>query len=100
MLHYGLPTVDSSVIAGPRVTGCPPGWSVRALVLAHTPDDRASWGGMWADRMLSSAIATQAVPQGHATSDDLRRIADGWREWVADPDGWFAVLHGELLATC
>lgn len=62
-----------------------------------TPDDRAWWGGLWADRMTTSAIARQAVADGHATADDLRAIADGWRRWAAHPDGWLAVLHGELL---
>jgi hypothetical protein len=27
----------------------------------------------------------------------LREIADGWRRWAAHPDGWCAVLHGEIL---
>jgi len=63
-----------------------------------TPEDRAWWSGMWAERMTSSAIARQAVAQGQAAEQDLRRIADGWREWGAAEDGWFTVLHGEILA--
>ena len=60
-------------------------------------DERAWWGGMWAERITESGIARQAVEQGFATEEDLRRIAEGWRTWAADPDGWFAVLHGEVL---
>lgn len=60
--------------------------------------DRQWWGGMWADRILSSAIAEQLVASGAASRDDLRRISDGWRTWAAAPDGWFVVLHGEILA--
>ncbi len=60
--------------------------------------DRQWWGGMWADRILSSAIAEQLVASGAASHDDLRRISDGWRTWAAAPDGWFVVLHGEILA--
>ena len=26
-------------------------------------------------------------------------MADAWRTWAATPDAWFAVLHGEVLAT-
>ena len=26
------------------------------------------------------------------------RIAAAWRTWASDPDAWFAVLHGEILA--
>jgi len=62
-----------------------------------TPDDRAWWGGLWADRMTDSAIARQAVAEGLATPRELRDIADGWRRWAAHSDAWFAVVHGEIL---
>jgi SAM-dependent methyltransferase len=61
-------------------------------------EERAWWGGVWAERMTDSAIARQAVAEGYATEQDLARIAEGWRSWAAAPDGWFSVLHGELLA--
>lgn len=63
-----------------------------------TPDRRAWWGGMWADRILKSAIATTALAEGFATQQDLERISAAWQEWAAAEDGWFAVLHGEVLA--
>lgn len=62
-----------------------------------TPDDRAWWGGLWADRMTDSAIARQAVGEGLATEQDLAEIARGWRRWATHPDAWYAVLHGEIL---
>jgi SAM-dependent methyltransferase len=62
-----------------------------------SPDDRAWWGGLWADRMTDSAIARQAVADGYASASALRDIADGWRRWASHPDGWFAVVHGEIL---
>jgi ubiquinone/menaquinone biosynthesis C-methylase UbiE len=62
-----------------------------------TPDARAWWSGVWSERIVSSAIARQALSGGHATEADLRRLADGWRAWGAAEDGWFAVLHGEIL---
>lgn len=61
------------------------------------PADRDWWGGMWAERMTSSALAQQLVATGLATSDDLARISDAWRTWASTPDGWFSVLHGEIL---
>lgn len=63
-----------------------------------TPEDRAWWGGLWADRITASALAEQLVSEGRATRDDLERVAAGWRTWAADPDGWLSLLHGELLA--
>jgi SAM-dependent methyltransferase len=62
-----------------------------------TREERAWWGGLWADRTVQSAYAANAVGGGHATADDLRRIADGWRAWAGHQDGWFAVVHGEIL---
>ena len=64
-----------------------------------TPETREWWGALWADRITESAIATQAVEIGAATADELRVMADAWRAWATKPDGWFAVLHGEILAT-
>jgi SAM-dependent methyltransferase len=62
-------------------------------------EDRTWWGGMWADRVVGSAFAEQAVDRGLATRADLDDISDAWRAWSASPDGWFAILHGELRAT-
>ncbi|WSG19157.1 class I SAM-dependent methyltransferase [Nonomuraea sp. NBC_01738] len=62
-----------------------------------TPEDRAWWGGMWAERILKSAMATQALTSGAATEQDLRRISDAWRAWAAAGDGWLSILHGEIL---
>ena len=64
-----------------------------------TPEDRAWWGGLWADRMTTSAIAQQAQREGRANADELASIADAWRRWANADDGWFAVLHGEVLCT-
>jgi SAM-dependent methyltransferase len=63
-----------------------------------TPEDRAWWGAMWADRITGSAIARQAQASGMADQDDLDRMAEAWRTWAASDDGWFSVLHGEVLA--
>ena len=63
-----------------------------------TPDERAWWGNLWADRMTSSAIAEQAVHDGFTTAEDLAGMADAWRTWSANPDGWFGVPHSEILA--
>ncbi len=62
-----------------------------------TPADRAWWGGLWADRLLDSAFGDQLLETGRATPTQLQEMADGWRAWAEEPDGWFAVLHSELL---
>ena len=63
-----------------------------------TEADRAWWGGMWADRILDSAMARQAIEQGLADRADLTAISAAWQAWAAHPDGWIALLHGEILA--
>lgn len=62
-----------------------------------TPDERAWWGGLWADRIVSSRLAELAVSSGRATRNELRDISAAWKAWAAHPDGWFAVPHGEIL---
>jgi SAM-dependent methyltransferase len=64
-----------------------------------TVDEREWWGGVWAERVVASRLAEQALERGLATPADLERIASGFHEWVAHPDAWFAVLHGEILCT-
>jgi hypothetical protein len=49
--------------------------------------------------MTSSPIAHQAIREGRATTDELAAMADAWRTWAAADDGWFAVLHGEVVCT-
>ncbi|WP_327680329.1 methyltransferase domain-containing protein [Kitasatospora sp. NBC_00458] len=63
-----------------------------------TPERREWWGGLWADRIVDSGIARTAVAEGYAEQAELERISAGWREWAAAGDGWFAMLHGEVLA--
>ncbi|MFI5909520.1 class I SAM-dependent methyltransferase [Dactylosporangium sp. NPDC051541] len=60
-------------------------------------EDRAWWGGMWADRVRESAMARQALASG-VPQQDLDRISSAWRTWAADGDGWLSILHGEILA--
>ncbi|MGB7161907.1 MAG: class I SAM-dependent methyltransferase, partial [Mycobacterium sp.] len=62
-----------------------------------TPEDRDWWGGMWADRIVESALARQLVDSGMATIAQLHEISSAWRNWAAAPDGWLAIPHGEIL---
>jgi len=61
------------------------------------PEDRAWWGSLWADRVSKSSLGERAVELGLASKADLESIAAGWRRWAGAPDGWFAVLHGEII---
>jgi hypothetical protein len=61
-------------------------------------DERAWWGGAWADRAVASSFAGQALEGGFASDDDLQAIRAGWQDWAVDADGFLAMPHGEILA--
>ena len=63
-----------------------------------TPEDRTWWAGLWAERSMSSDFARQAVRHGLADDVGLEHLAAAWQVWGQREDGWFAVLHGEVLA--
>lgn len=62
-----------------------------------TEDDRTWWGGLWSDRATKSTFAQQAIAHGLADAAGLERISAAWRLWSMEPDGWFAILHGEII---
>lgn len=57
------------------------------------------WGNQWADRILTSNIATAAIEYGIATQDELGTISDAWREWITAPGAFFAFTHVEVIGT-
>ncbi len=63
-----------------------------------SPEERAWWSGLWADRAVASDFAAQALEYGLADEVGLELLADAWRDWGQERDGWFAILHGEVLA--
>ncbi|MGW8884979.1 methyltransferase domain-containing protein [Streptomyces sp. NPDC055749] len=62
-----------------------------------TPESRAWWSGLWADRTTASVYAKLAVDGGHASAEQLDAIAAAWRGWGEQGDAWFMVPHGEML---
>lgn len=64
-----------------------------------TETERAWWGGLLAERVVASTFAQRSVELGIATTNELADMARGWRAWADHPDGWFAMIHGEILCT-
>lgn len=62
-----------------------------------TPATREWWGGMWADRIVESALTRQLIDSGLATRAELEEISAAWKEWTAAPDAWFSIPTGELI---
>jgi SAM-dependent methyltransferase len=62
-----------------------------------TPEDRLWWGSLWADRTAGTSYAQQAVAAGLTDPAELVQIEAALRSWAEQPDGWWVVLHGEIL---
>lgn len=69
-----------------------------SLWLFERQEDRAWWGGMWAERAVASDFAANAQRLGLADRAALERISRGWEQWAADPDAWMLLPHAEILA--
>ncbi|AUG79484.1 ubiquinone biosynthesis methyltransferase UbiE [Kitasatospora sp. MMS16-BH015] len=96
--HHGAePDAGRRLAAWARAAGCTEVTAMSSTWTFATPEQRDWWAGLWADRTVGTATARTAVAEGFATEQELAGLAEGWRRWAADPDGWFAVLHGEVL---
>jgi SAM-dependent methyltransferase len=93
----GEPDAGRRMLAWARAAGLDDVTATSTTWCFATPEDRTWWGGMWAERILKSDMARQALASGAATEDDLHRISEGWRAWTATEDGWMSLLHGEIL---
>lgn len=97
-VNGGEPDAGRRLLSWARAAGFEDVTATASTWCYATPSERAWWGGMWADRILESALARQLVDQGMATRADLQEISDAWKRWADDGDGWFLVPHGEVLA--
>jgi SAM-dependent methyltransferase len=94
----GDPDAGRSVLRYARAAGF-----TRVCASASTwcfADDvsRAWWGGLWAERVSrpESELARQLHEAG-VPVEEVEAMRTAWAEWAADPTGWFAVIHGEVV---
>lgn len=93
----GEPDAGRRLLAWAHAAGLEDARPGASVWLYATPSERAWWGGMWADRILDSALARQLVDDGLADRGRLEEISTAWRAWAASPDGWFLVPSGEVV---
>lgn len=62
-----------------------------------TPEATRWWGQSQAERVATSSFADRAFRHG-VRSEQLASIAADWRMWGDDPDAWFFLPHGEVVA--
>jgi len=53
----------------------------------------ANWGTSWAERVVHSSLAAQAVRYALATPGELEAIAEGWRAWVRTDGALFMFVQ-------
>jgi len=95
--NHGEPDAGRRLLAWARAAGFEQVESSASAWCFASSEDRAWWGGLWADRVTRSHMATVAVEGGIASAEELAEMADAWRRWAAAPDGWMALIHGEIL---
>jgi SAM-dependent methyltransferase len=93
------PDAGRRLLGWAQAAGFPSVAPSAATWLFADEERRGWWSETWAHRTVSSAVAARAVELGLATAEELAEMAEGWRAWARQPDAWFAVLHGEILAT-
>lgn len=93
----GEPDAGRRLLSWARAAGFTDVTATASTWCYATPEERDWWGGMWADRILHSALAEQLIHERRATQAELERISAGWRRWATSEDGWYLVPHGEVL---
>ncbi len=95
----GDPDAGRSLLAWAHAAGFSTVVPTASVWCFATPDDRAWWGDLWADRITATRLADQAIASGLATRGALDEMGRAWHRWAEHPDAWFAVVHGEVLCT-
>jgi 2-polyprenyl-3-methyl-5-hydroxy-6-metoxy-1,4-benzoquinol methylase len=95
--NHGEPDAGRTLLAWAHAAGFDRVEATASVWCFATPEDREWWGGSWADRVTTSAFATQTVDAGLASPEELAELAAAWHRWRDAPDAWFAVLHGEII---
>ena len=67
------------------------------VVLLEAEEARI-WGEAWSQRILHSAVATQALEYNLATQTDLHTLSTAWQTWSLHPEALFIFTQIALLA--
>lgn len=62
-----------------------------------TPEQRKTWADLWSGRIQVARFAERAVEL--APNVDIPALAAAWTSWANEPYGWFAFMHGEVVAS-
>ncbi len=61
-------------------------------------ESRAAWAATCAGRLEAGPFADQLEREDWAGGAERAELAAAFRAWSEEPDAWFSLLHGEILA--
>ena len=93
----GEPDAGRRLVAWARASGCTDISASASAWCFATNEDRRWWAETWADRITVTALADRVRELGLADQDELDDIGRAWLRWAAEEDGWFSIIHGEVL---
>jgi hypothetical protein len=64
-----------------------------------THRERQEWANLWARRIALPRFSERAIQLGYIDGHQIEDIAAEWKLWAEEPDGWFAFIHGEVVAS-
>ena len=63
-----------------------------------TRRERQDWASLWVSRTALPRFRDRALQLSLIDADEIEDIAAAWKLWADEPDGWFAFIHGEVVA--
>ncbi|MDN5688525.1 MAG: methyltransferase domain-containing protein [Brachybacterium sp.] len=94
----GTPDAGRRLLAWAHAAGLEDVTAGSSTWLHATAASRTAWAETLAGRLTAGPFAEQLGSERWADAAEREAIAGSIRGWAEDPDGWFSVLHGELLA--
>ena len=94
----GTPDAGRRLMSWAQQAGLEPATGSASTWCFATPAERDWFGSLWAERTTATAFGERAVELGLVDRSELESMAAAWHRWVHAPDGWFVLVHGEILA--
>lgn len=94
----GTPDAGRRLLAWTHEAGLEDVTAGSSTWLYATSASRAAWAETLAGRLTAGPFALQLGDQGWADDAERERLAASIRTWAEHPDGWFNLVHGEIIA--
>jgi hypothetical protein len=68
-----------------------------SVEICSSRHEREIQGNRASERLLYSDLGKRAVGLGFATREEVLRMAEAWRRWIDDDDGYYSITHTEII---